>query len=239
MTQAAPRTEREVEFRACCGKLRWALLDAVGSLPAGVRVATLRWGPAEIPVDVEVDAEQAALAVDAILAAAQRQLGAGAFCYSGRGVLVIGDGQPAAGPSRYGVPLARPGGDAAMRMTVSRRVAGEAKCAATYVKLVEDLGRYDGPVIPAGGSRIVAAGFLDYRMVPLNLDIPPAGDQWHAELTAAQLRDALRDGLGVDPRMLSRRLAVLVEAAGDGEETVASLRECGYTVTMDGGQVTS
>jgi hypothetical protein len=238
MTQAAPQTEREVEFRACCGKLRWALLDAVGSLPAGVRVATLRWGPAEIPVDVEVDADQAAHAVDVILAAAQRQLGTGAFCYSGRGALVIDAGRPAAGPAGRAL-LVRPAGDAAMRMTVSRRVAGEAKCAATYVKLVEDLGRYDGPVIPAGGSRIVAAGFLDYRMVPLNLDIPPAGDQWHAELTAAQLRDALRDGLGVDPRMLSGRLAVLVEAAGDGEETVASLRECGYTVTMDGGQVTS
>ncbi|MGH3237595.1 MAG: hypothetical protein ACRDOH_30920 [Streptosporangiaceae bacterium] len=93
MTQIAPRTEREVEFRACCGKLRWALLDAVGSLPAGVRVAALRWGPAEIPVDVEVGADEAAHAVDAILAAARRQLGAGASCYSGRGVLVIGGGR--------------------------------------------------------------------------------------------------------------------------------------------------
>lgn len=94
MTQVAPQTEREVEFRACCGKLRWALLDAVGLLPAGVRVAALRWGPAEIPVGVEVAADEAAHAVDAILAAVQQQLGAGAFCYSGRGALVIGVGRP-------------------------------------------------------------------------------------------------------------------------------------------------
>ena len=95
MTQMAPQAEREVEFRACCGKLRFALLDAVESLPAGVRVAALRWGPAEIPVGVEVGPGEAAPAVDAILAAARRQLGAGAACYSGRGALVIGVARPA------------------------------------------------------------------------------------------------------------------------------------------------
>lgn len=95
MQQIAATAGREIEFRACCGKLRWALLDAVGSLPAGARVAALRWGPAEIAVDVEVGADQAAHAVDAILAAAQRQLGAGACCYSGRGALIIGSGRPA------------------------------------------------------------------------------------------------------------------------------------------------
>ena len=89
MTQLAPGEEREVEFRACCGKLRWALLDAVESLPAGMRVAALRWGPAEIVVDVEVGAGSAEPAVDAIVAAVRRQLGAGAFCYAGRGTLVM------------------------------------------------------------------------------------------------------------------------------------------------------
>jgi len=89
MTQLARPGEREVEFRACCGKLRWALLDAVGSLPAGARVAALRWGPAEIVVDVEVGAGQDEPAVDAMLAAVRRQLGAGAFCYAGRGALVM------------------------------------------------------------------------------------------------------------------------------------------------------
>ena len=94
MTEQAVRAGWEVPLRACCGKLRWALLDAIGSLPAGVRVAALRWGPAEIPVGVEVAADEAAHAVDAILAAVQQQLGAGAFCYSGRGALVIGVGRP-------------------------------------------------------------------------------------------------------------------------------------------------
>jgi hypothetical protein len=95
MTQMAPQTGQEVEFRACCGKLRWALLDAVGSLPAGARVAALRWGPGEIGVDVEVGADQAHV-VDVILAAAERELGAGASCYSGRGTLVISGGPPGA-----------------------------------------------------------------------------------------------------------------------------------------------
>jgi hypothetical protein len=92
MTEAALRTGREVEVRACCGRLRWALLDAVESLPAGVRVTGLRWGPAEIPVNVEVRADGAMHAVDTMLAALQRQLGAGAFCYAGRGTLVIDAG---------------------------------------------------------------------------------------------------------------------------------------------------
>jgi hypothetical protein len=120
-----------------------------------------------------------------------------------------------------------------MRMTVSRRVAGEAKCTATFVKLIEDLSRCGGPMSREEGIRILAAGFLDYRMVRLILDVPPAGDELHAELAAAQLRDALRDRLGVDPRMLSGRLAILVEAAEDGEKAAAGLRGCGYTVTRN------
>jgi hypothetical protein len=103
MTEAALWAGREVEVRACCGRLRWALLDAVGSLPVGVRVAALRWGPAEIPVDVEVGNDEAR-AVDAILAAAQRHLGVGATCYAGRGALLIDAGQSADAPPRRGVP---------------------------------------------------------------------------------------------------------------------------------------
>lgn len=94
MTRKAPRPEREVQFRACCGKLRWALLEAVESLPAGQRITGLRWGPAEIPVDVRVGADPAR-AVDEILDAAQRRLGPGASCYAGRGTLVTGIPQPA------------------------------------------------------------------------------------------------------------------------------------------------
>jgi hypothetical protein len=124
-------------------------------------------------------------------------------------------------------------------MTVSRRVAGEAKCAATYVKFLEDLACHGSRMSGTRRIRILEAGFLDYRMVGLNLDVPPAGDELHAELAAAQLRDALRDGLGVDPRMISGRLAVIVDAAGDGEQAMASLRGCGYTVTMDDGEAIS
>lgn len=104
MTEAALGTGREVELRACCGRLRWALLDAVESLPAGVRVAALRWGPAEIPVNVEVGAGPAGHAVDTILAAAQRQLGGGAFCYAGRGALLLGAGPSADGAPRCDAP---------------------------------------------------------------------------------------------------------------------------------------
>jgi hypothetical protein len=124
-------------------------------------------------------------------------------------------------------------------MTVSRRVAGEGKCAATYVKVLEDLARHGAQASRAGGLRIVAAGFLDYRMIRLDLDVPPDGDGLYAELAAAQLRDELRAGLGVDPRMLSGRLAVLVEAPGDGAATMAGLRECGYTVTTGNGEAIS
>jgi hypothetical protein len=132
-----------------------------------------------------------------------------------------------------------------MRLTVSRRVAGEAKCAATYVKFVEDLSRYGSRISQPGRIRILQAGFLDYRMIQMNLDVPPAGDAWHAELAAAQLCDALREGLGVDPRSLSGRLAVLVDLAEDGgqapggQQTMASLRGSGYTVTIHDGEAIS
>jgi hypothetical protein len=129
-----------------------------------------------------------------------------------------------------------------MRLTVSRRVAGEAKCAATYIKLLEDLSRYGGRTGRTGRTqsiRILEAGFLDYRMIRLNLDVSPAGDELHTELAATQLCDALRDGLGVDPRTLSGRLAILVDLAEDGEETIASLRGSGYTVTVNDGEVIS
>lgn len=125
-----------------------------------------------------------------------------------------------------------------MRLTVSRRVAGEAKCAATYIKLLEDLSRCGGRTSRTQSIRILEAGFLDYRMIRLNLDVP-VGDELHTELAATQLCDALRDGLGVDPRMLSGRLAVLVDLAEDGEETTASLRGSGYTVTVNDAEVIS
>jgi hypothetical protein len=93
MTESADQARQEVEIRACCGNLRWALLDAVESLPGGAHVGALRWGPAEIPVDVEVGAGSADRVVQSILDAARRRLGSGASCYAGRGVLLIDAGR--------------------------------------------------------------------------------------------------------------------------------------------------
>jgi hypothetical protein len=120
-----------------------------------------------------------------------------------------------------------------MRMTVARRVAGEGKCTATYVKFLEDLG-CGGQAGRARGIRVVEAGFLDYRMVSMSLDVPPPGDKLHTDLASAELCAALADGLGVDPRMLSGRLALLVDLEDDGGKTIAGLRDRGYTVTVDG-----
>jgi hypothetical protein len=93
MTEPADQARQEVEIRACCGNLRWALLEAVESLPGGAHVGALRWGPAEIPVDVEVGAGPADRAVQSILDAARRRLGSGASCYAGRGALLIDAGR--------------------------------------------------------------------------------------------------------------------------------------------------
>ena len=120
-----------------------------------------------------------------------------------------------------------------MRMTVARRVAGEGKCTATYVKFLEDLG-CGGQAGRARGIRVLEAGFLDYRMVSMSLDVPPPGDRLHTDLASAELCAALADGLGVDPRMLSGRLALLVDLEDDGGKTIAGLRDRGYTVTVDG-----
>lgn len=94
MTGQAVRARRDVPLRACCGKLRWALLEAIEALPAGAHVSALRWGPAEIPLDLRVGDVSAGYAVDVILDAAKRSLGPGAACYAGRGALVIDVGRP-------------------------------------------------------------------------------------------------------------------------------------------------
>jgi hypothetical protein len=120
-----------------------------------------------------------------------------------------------------------------MRLTVARRVAGEGKCTATYVKFLEDLD-CGGQAARAPGIKVLEAGFLDYRMVGMSLDVPPPGDRLHTDLASAELCAALADGLGVDPRMLSGRLALLVDLEDDGGKTIAGLRDRGYTVTVDG-----
>ncbi len=94
MTEQAVQTRRDVPLRACCGKLRWALLEAIEALPAGTHVGALRWGPAEIPLDLLVGDVPAGDAAEAILGAAERSLGPAASCYAGRGTLVIDVGRP-------------------------------------------------------------------------------------------------------------------------------------------------
>ena len=94
MTGQAVRAGREVPLRACCGKLRWALLEAIDSMPAGTHIGALRWGTAEIPLDVRVGDVSAARAAEVILDAAKRSLGPSASCYAGRGALVIDVGRP-------------------------------------------------------------------------------------------------------------------------------------------------
>lgn len=94
MTEQAIRAGWEVPVRACCGNLRWALLEAIESMPAGAHVAALRWGPAEIPLDLRVGDIASARAVEVVLDAATRSLGPSASCYAGRGALVIDVGGP-------------------------------------------------------------------------------------------------------------------------------------------------
>jgi hypothetical protein len=94
MTERAVQARRDMPFRACCGKLRWALREAIEALPAGAHVGALRWGPAEIPLDLRVGDVPAADAAEAILDAAERSLGPAASCYAGRGALVIDVGRP-------------------------------------------------------------------------------------------------------------------------------------------------
>jgi len=95
MTGQAVRARQDVPLRACCGKLRWALLEAVESLPAGARIGALRWGPAEIPLDLRVGDVPAQDTVAALLDAAERILGQAASCYAGRGALVIDEASEA------------------------------------------------------------------------------------------------------------------------------------------------
>ena len=94
MTGQAVRARQDVPLRACCGKLRWALLEAIESLPVGAHIGALRWGPAEIPLDLRVGNVPARDTVEALVSAAERSLGSAAFCYAGRGALVIDVGKP-------------------------------------------------------------------------------------------------------------------------------------------------
>lgn len=81
---------REYSFRACCGKLRWSLLDIVEDLGGrGARLNALRWGTGEVPLDLEIDASTPAEVVDSILTATELHYGTSPSCFTGGGTLLV------------------------------------------------------------------------------------------------------------------------------------------------------
>jgi hypothetical protein len=117
------------------------------------------------------------------------------------------------------------------RLRVSIRVGGETKGSPTYHKLVEDLIRTG-----LGGGRIVQGGFAGYRIVPLSLSLPSRPLREAGEAVGSELVRQLREGLGVDPRLLSGRLVALIEAPGDGESVppaASALRAEGYSTEAE------
>jgi hypothetical protein len=82
----------EVAFRACCDKLRWALVEIVDGLRGQqTRLKELRWGSSEIPLDLDLalDDRPPIEIVDEILVTAKRFLGVDARCFTGGGALVF------------------------------------------------------------------------------------------------------------------------------------------------------
>lgn len=87
-----------IPFRACCGKLRWELLDLVDGLAGDdVHLKALRWGTGEVPLDIDLDARRPHEVVDTVLREAARFLGANTSCFMGGGSLVIARGDRAGG----------------------------------------------------------------------------------------------------------------------------------------------
>lgn len=92
---------QDVDFRACCGKLRWALLDIVEDLAGqNVRLKALRWGSSEVPLDLDLDSRPSTEVVETVLADAARFLGASSSCFMGGGSLVVERGTRSAGKRR-------------------------------------------------------------------------------------------------------------------------------------------
>jgi hypothetical protein len=95
------RLAQELDFRACCGKLRWALLDMVeGLVGQNVRLRGLRWGPGEVPLDLDVDTRPANEVVETVLAETERFFGASSSCFTGGGTLLVERGAQAAAERR-------------------------------------------------------------------------------------------------------------------------------------------
>jgi hypothetical protein len=127
-------------------------------------------------------------------------------------------------------------------LRVCIRVAGHTKSSFTYLQLLVDI-----VDVMSGPSILVEGGFLDFReMVPLDLHLPPpemdhADRELHCDLAAIKLRAVLKAGIGIDPRQMSGRLAVLVLSEDSGlitaEEAAAELRGRGYRVDVVGDEI--
>lgn len=124
-----------------------------------------------------------------------------------------------------------------MLLRVCIRVASHTKGSFTDLQLLVDI-----VDVISGSSILVEGGFLDFRaMVPLGIHLPPpemdhADRELHCDLAAVKLRAALKAGIGIDPRQMSGRLAVLVLSEDSGpvtvEEAAAELRGRGYRVDV-------
>ena len=128
-----------------------------------------------------------------------------------------------------------------MKLQVCFRVAGHTKSSFTYLQLLCDV-----VDIMAGPSVLLEGGFLDFgSMVPLAIHLPPpemdrSDRELHCDLAAVKLRTAIKAGIGIDPRQMSGRLAVVVQSE-DGrpqtaDEAAARLRGRGYRVEVLGGE---
>ena len=124
-----------------------------------------------------------------------------------------------------------------MRLSVGIRVAGHTKSSYTYLQLMEDLvGASSAP------ATLVEAGFVDYRMIPVDIRLPPPemealDREMYCEIAALKLRSELHAGIGIDPRKMSGRLAVIARLGspsrpGESEEVADRLRGLGYRVEV-------
>ena len=124
-----------------------------------------------------------------------------------------------------------------VRLLVCFRVAGHTKSSFTYLQLLCDL-----VDVIAGPAVLLEGGFLDFAsMVPLAIHLPPpemghADRELHCDLAAVKLRTTLKAGIGIDPRQMSGRLAVVVDCQDGGrqtsEEAAVQLRLRGYRVDV-------
>jgi hypothetical protein len=126
-----------------------------------------------------------------------------------------------------------------VKLQVCFRVAGHTKSSFTYLQLLCDL-----VDVIAGPSILLEAGFLDFAsMVPVAIHLPPpdmdrSDRELHCDLAAVKLRSSLKAGIGIDPRQMSGRLAVVVHAEEAGVQTAddaaMQLRQRGYRVEVLG-----